>query len=122
MLLPLPITGIWVVNVEPLTDPHRWDPPMAAVFLVLAVVSALIVRVRQRVLKVGALLAIGGIGAVAVAHTIWSELSLFALAVVGLLVLGFAWSPALLKARHDLEDAEPWLEEPEELSGPPACT
>jgi hypothetical protein len=122
MLLPLPITGIWVVNVESLADPHRWDPAMAAVFLVLAVVSALIVRVRQRVLKVGALLAIGGIGAAAVAHAIWNELSLFALAVVGLLVLGFAWSPALLRDRRVLDEAEPWLEEPEELSGPPACT
>ncbi len=61
MLLPLPIAGIWVFNVEPLApllrgfeaDPHRWDIAMAAVFLVLGMVSALIVRLRQRVLKLG---------------------------------------------------------------------
>ncbi len=128
LLLPLPITGIWVFNVERLypllaglgADPHRWDAAMAAVFLVLAAVSALVVRLRQRVLKVGALLGIGGLGAAAVAHSIWGELSLLALVAVGLLVLGFAWSPVLLKARHDPEDC--WLEEPEELAGPPACS
>ncbi len=128
LLLPLPITGLWVFNVERLSpllpglgaDPHRWDVAMAAVFLVLAVVSALIVRLRQRVLKVGALLAIGGIGAAAVAHSIWGELSLVAVAAVGLLVLGFAWSPALLRSRRG--PAESWQEEPEELSDPPAYT
>ena len=128
LLLPLPIMGIWVFNVERLSpllsglgaDPHRWDAAMAAVFLVLAVVSALIVRLRQRVLKVGALLAIGGIGAAAVAHSVWGELSLLALGAVGLLVLGFAWSPALLRARRD--PAEDWLEEPEELPGPTTCS
>jgi len=128
LLLPLPITGIWVFNVERLSpllpglaaDAHRWDAAMAAVFLVLAAVSALIVRLRQRVLKVGALLGIGGIGAAAVAHSIWGELSLLALAAVGLLVLGFAWSPALLKSRRDPQEI--WLEEPEEYSEPPACS
>ena len=128
LLLPLPIIGIWVFNVERLypllpgfgSDPHRWDAAMAAVFLVLAVVSALIVRLRQRVLKVGALLAIGGIGAAAVAHSVWGELSLLGLAAVGLLVLGFAWSPVLLKSRHNPQES--WLEDPEELSEPPACT
>jgi hypothetical protein len=127
LLLPLPITGIWVFNVERLspllsglsTDPHRWDAAMAAVFLVLAVVSALIVRLRQRVLKVGALLGIGGIGAAAVAHSIWGELSLVAVIAVGLLVLGFAWSPALLRSRRGLEEG--WLEESEEFPGPTAC-
>jgi hypothetical protein len=84
---------------------------MALVFLVLAVVSALIVRLRQRVLKVGAVLAIGGFGAAAVAHSVWGELSLLALGAVGLLVLGFAWSPALLKSRR----------EPDELIDPPPC-
>jgi len=113
LLLPLPITGIWVFNVErlysllPLADPHRWDAAMALVFLVLGVVSALIVRLRQRVLKVGALLAIGGIGAAAVAHSVWGELSLLALGAVGLLVLGFAWSPALLKSRRELDEPGP---------------
>jgi hypothetical protein len=88
---------------------------MALVFLVLAAVSALIVRLRQRVLKVGALLAIGGIGAAAVAHSVWGELSLLALVAVAVLVLGFAWSPALLKSRHELD--EPWPDD-EELSEP----
>jgi hypothetical protein len=128
LLLPLPITGIWVFSVERLSpllsglsaDPHRWDAAMAAVFLVLAAVSALIVRLRQRVLKVGALLGIGGLGAAAVAHCIWGELSLAAVAAVGLLVLAFAWSPALLRSRHSLEE-ENWLEESEEFSGPAPC-
>ena len=124
MLLPLPSTGIWVFHVERLSpllpvvgpDPQRWDFAMAAVFLVLAVVSALVVRLRQRVLKVGTLLAIGSIGAAVVARSIWNELSLIGLATVGLLVLGFAWSPALLRARRGQLEPEPWLEEPEELS------
>jgi hypothetical protein len=130
LLVPLPIAGIWVFNVERLSpllpglgaNPHRWDAAMAAIFLVLAVTSALIVRLRQRVLKVGALLAIGGIGAAAVTHSIWGELSLLVVGAVGLLVLGFAWSPVLLRSRRALDDEEPWLEELEELSGPPACT
>jgi hypothetical protein len=128
LLLPLPIAGIWVFNVERLApllrsldmDPHRWDTAMAAVFLVLALASALIVRLRQRVLKVGALLSIGGGCAALVAHSVWSELGLVALAAVGLVVLGFAWSPALLKSRRELDGPEPWLEDFEELAEPPA--
>ncbi len=128
LLLPLPITGIWLFNVERLSpllaglgaDPHRWDAAMAAVFLVLAVVSALIVRLRQRVLKVGALLGLGGIGSAAVAHSIWGELSLPAVAAVGLLVLGFAWSPALLRTRRGQQ--ENLLDESEEFPGPTACS
>ena len=128
MLLPMPIMGIWVFNVERLSpllpsvgsNPSRWDAAMALVFLVLAAASALFVRLRQRAFKVGALFAIAGIGAAVVARSIWSELGLAALGAVGLLVLGFAWSPVLLRSRHDAQ--EPWLdgpEEPEELTDPP---
>jgi hypothetical protein len=131
MLLPMPIMGIWVFNVERLSpllpvvgaDPNRWDSAMALVFLVLAVASAVFVRLRQRVLKVGALLAIAAVCAAIVARSIWSDLSLAAMAAVGLLVLGFAWSPVLLRSRRHAGEA--WLdglEKPKKLTDPPAYT
>jgi hypothetical protein len=57
-----------------------------------------------------------------VARSIWGDLSLLAAVAVGLLVLGFAWSPALLRSRRLPDDGEPWLEELEKLSDPPAYT
>lgn len=123
MLVPLPITGIWVFHVERLaplarslsTQPHRWDAAMAGVLLVLAVCSAVFVRLRQRILKTGALLAIGGIGAAAVARSVWDDLSPLGLVLVTLLALGFAWSPVLLRSRREPAQEEPWQGEPQEL-------
>jgi len=124
MLIPLPITGIWVFHVERLAplvrsftgEPNRWDAAMAVVFLVLAVSSAVFVRLRQRFLKTGALLTIGGIGAAVVARSIWSDLNLAGLAVVTVLGLAFTWCPVLLRSRRDSPAAEPWTQE--ELADP----
>jgi hypothetical protein len=130
MLIPLPLAGIWLIHVERLVplirtlgaDPHRWDASMAIVFTVLALVSALFVRLRQRTFKIGALLAIGTIGAAVVVRTIWNQISLFALTLVALLVLGFFWSPALF-TRLGVARKESDLPEPENLpDNPPVIT
>ena len=108
MLLPLPIAGFWAVTIDRLiplvaglgTDLHRWDAAMACTFAVMALASVVIVRLRQRILKTGVLLSIAALGAAVAARVIWTEISLLGLAAVTLLVLGFSWSPALLKALH----------------------
>jgi hypothetical protein len=110
MLLPLPIAGFWIVTIDrlnPLADRlgselHRWDAAMAFIFVVLALTSVAFVRLRQRALKTVALLSIAALGAAQAARTIWTDISLLTLAAVSLLVLGFLWSPALLKARPGL--------------------
>jgi hypothetical protein len=106
MLLPLPIAAFWVFSIDrlnPLVSPlvsdlHRWDAAMACIFVVLALASVVFVRLRQRVLKTGALLSIAAAGAAVTVRSIWTEISLLGLAAATLLVLGFLWSPALLKA------------------------
>jgi hypothetical protein len=125
MLLPLPIAGFWVVTIDRLnplaerlgSELHRWDAAMAFIFVVLALTSVVFVRLRQRALKTVALLSIAALGAAHAVRSIWTDISLLGLAVVSLLVLGFLWSPALLKARPGIgskDFALPIEELPEE--------
>src|SRR5208337_3892197 len=74
MLLPLPVMGLWIITVTQsagvLVDAlrsiearfSRWDTAMGYFFAVLGVTTALFVRVRQRALKVGTVIAVGIVG------------------------------------------------------------
>jgi hypothetical protein len=108
MLLPLPVLGIWVISVTQaagfLPDAlrslearfSRWDGAMAYFFTVLGVTTALFVRLRQRALKLGAIVAVGIVGGAAAANSIWGELGLVRLVAVSLCLLLFLYIPFVL--------------------------
>jgi hypothetical protein len=118
ILVPLPILGSWLFNIEQSgglfqTDSpslHQWDAIMAAVLLVLAAASATFIRLRQRILKVGALTTIGVIAGTIAIHNIWGEIGFWGLLVTSILLLLFLLSPALLEARigHGESREEAW--------------
>src|SRR5208283_3328024 len=74
MLLPLPVMGLWIITVTQsagvLVNALRsiesrfsmWDTAMGYFFALLGVTTALFVRVRQRALKVGTVIAVGIVG------------------------------------------------------------
>jgi len=101
MLLPLPVLGLWLINMSQSmgsitqalqsieTRFSRWDGVMADFFLTLGATTAFFVRARQRVIKVGAVIAFGIIGSAFAARNIWGDLGfvrLFAI-VIGLLLI-----------------------------------
>lgn len=108
ILLPLPVLGIWTLTVESTGDTlfrlfsqdsapfARWDSAMAFFCLLLGVTSALFVRLRQRSLKAGAILAIGIIGGALVVRSIWSDISLVRLLAVSGGLFLFLMVPYLL--------------------------
>jgi len=120
-LLPLPVLGIWFValgqsggflgnamlSLE--TSFSRWDSAMADFFVVLGVSTALFIRLRQRALKVGAVIATGIIGSAAAANSIWGDLGLLRLVGLCLLFLVFLTVPLLIHAmaRHNQEPVPP---------------
>lgn len=127
MLVPLPIVGCWLYNIErvgsffPGTGAalHQWDVPMALALVVLGVTSALFMRLRQRLLKAGAVITVGSIALTMVAHNLWGSLGFFGLLVFALLMLVFLFMPALLEAiighgekRRDARWGDDWLEHP----------
>jgi hypothetical protein len=127
MLLPLPIAGFWVFGIDRLNplfgalgrEMHRWDAAMAYIFVVLALASVVFVRLRQRLLKTGALLSIAAAGAAITVRSIWTEISLLGLIAATLLAMGFLWSPALLKSLPggNKETPLPIEELPEQTAG-----
>ncbi|HEY82747.1 MAG TPA: hypothetical protein G4O01_05595 [Dehalococcoidia bacterium] len=127
MLVPLPILGIWLFNTERVgglfqaggTLLYQWDTAMASVLMVLAVATASFIRLRQRVLKAGALLTIGILAGAIAADNIWGNPGFLGLLVTSLLLLLFLLSPALLEAsighgeaRTESWWSEEWLEHP----------
>jgi hypothetical protein len=110
MLLPLPVLGIWIISVTQsagfLLDALRslevrfskWDTAMAYFFVVLGATTAVFVRVRQRALKVAAVIAVGMVGGAAAAGSIWGELGLFKLIAISVCLLLFLTIPLLLQA------------------------
>jgi hypothetical protein len=110
MLLPLPVLGIWIISVTQsegflLNALHglesrfsRWDTAMANFFVVLGVTTALFIRIRQRAIKVAAVIAVGIIGGAAAATSIWGVLGTFRLIAVSVCLLLFLTVPFLLRA------------------------
>lgn len=121
MLLPLPVLGIWIISVSQ-SDGFifnavrslewrfsRWDTAMAYFLVVLGVTTALFIRVRQRIFKVAAVIAVGIIGGAAVVRSFWGDLGLFRLVAVSLCLLLFLTIPLLLRALfgHDQGPKQP---------------
>ncbi len=116
--LPLPVLGIWIFTVsqsgEFLMDAlqgletgfSRWDSAMADFFVVLGVSTALFIRLRQRALKVGAVILAGIIGSAAAANSMWGNLGLLQLIGLSLLFLLFLTIPLLIRAMAG-RDQEP---------------
>jgi len=126
MLVPLPILGSWLFNIERVggfqSNPillHQWDQAIALVLIVLSFSSAFFTRLRQRVLKAGAVVILGVIAGTITASSLWGPLSFLGLLLVSILLLLFLLSPAWLETR--LGHGEPkevagwsaeWLERP----------
>jgi hypothetical protein len=128
MLVPLPILGSWLFNIEQagglfhssFAVLDQWDTAMAPVFTLLAAASAIFIRLRQRILKVAALVTLGVLAATIIGHTFWGELGFLGFVAAAFLSLLFLLSPALLEAR--IGHGEPgegetwwsgdWLEHP----------
>ncbi len=80
MLVPLPVLGIWISAIDSVGDilystglpAHQWDLGMVLALLLLGAVSAVFIRIRQRVFKTGLLLVVG-VGSTIVAG--WSMLA-----------------------------------------------
>ncbi len=120
MLVPLPVVGGWLLSLEQagglfqgsMTALHLSDIPMALALIALAVTSAVFIRLRQRVLKFGALLTIGSIAMAMVAHNLWGSQGFLGLLLTSFLLLLFLLSPALLEAKigHGEQRGELWWE------------
>jgi hypothetical protein len=119
MLLPLPVLGIWVFSVSQSAGVlvramqglearfSQWDGVMAYFFVVLGVATALFVRLRQRTLKIGAVIVTGIVGGAVAAGSIWGDLGLFRLIVVSILLLAFLIIPMVLRALLGRDDQPP---------------
>ena len=71
---------------------------MATVFLLLGITLAVFIRLRQRLLKAGALILVGTLAGSFIVLTIWGELSIFALLIVTTLLLLLYVSPSLIQS------------------------
>ena len=107
MLVPLPILGCWLFNIEQVGSVfqvsgsalHQWDGVMALSLLVLGLTSSIFIRLRQRVLKFGALVTFASIVLAIVAYNLWGDIGFFGMITFALFMLAFLFAPALLEAR-----------------------
>jgi hypothetical protein len=116
MLLPLPVMGLWIITISQsagvLSDVlrsfeakfSRWDTVMAYFFALLGLTTALFVRVRQRALKVGAVIVVGIVGSALAARSFWADLDLFRLLAVSFCLLLFLTVPLLLRTMLGRDD------------------
>ena len=118
MLLPLPVIGCWLFNMQQVgglfqSDRavlHQWDIPMVLALVMLGITSAVFIRLRQRVLKAGAVITFGSVALVMVAHNLWGDLGFFGLIAFALVMLIFLFLPALLEVivGHGEDEIEVW--------------
>lgn len=124
MLVPLPILGIWISNIERFfilvesvsESIYRWDLVMATIFCVLSLACILFIRLRQRALKVGAIILGGIIGGLIIMRYMTVNISFFGLLFVSFLLMLFLVSPALLEFRINHRSTQ------KELSQRPSTT
>jgi len=122
MLVPLPIVGGWLLNLEQaggllegtVEELNFADISMALALFILGVMSSAFILLRQRVLKLGALLSIGSIALAMIAHNLWGNHGFLGFLITSLLLLILLLSPALLKARmrHGNHSGEAWWDNP----------
>ena len=107
MLVPVPVVVGWLVSLEAagglfsgsVDELYLSDVPMALALTILGMTSAVFIRLRQRVFKVGALVAIGSIALSMVVRSVWGDQGFLGLLVTSVFLLLLVLSPALLEAR-----------------------
>ncbi|MFH1651471.1 MAG: hypothetical protein ABID87_05175 [Chloroflexota bacterium] len=113
MLVPIPVVGSWLATMV-LTgglapggaaEMSPWNTALAQVLVVLGVTSALFLRLRQRLLKVGALVTLGVIAFTLTGGILWGHIGFFGFLLTALIALLYLLSPALLEARVGHESA-----------------
>ena len=127
MLVPLPIFGSWFFNIGQVGDLfrgsglllHQWDAPMALALGLLGITCAVFIRLRQRVLKVGALIAVSSISMTMVVHNFWGRFGLFGLLAASFAMLIFLLIPALAESKighgepnEEVSWSDDWVERP----------
>lgn len=120
MLVPLPIVAGWLLSLEQVgglftgnsSALHFSDISMGSALVTLGVTAAVFIRLRQRVLKVGALISIGTIAMAMIAHNLWGSQTFLGLLASSLFLLLLLLSPALLKAKvgHKEQQGDAWWE------------
>jgi len=120
MLVPLPIVGGWLLKLEQAggllegsaKSLYFSDISMALALIILGVTSSVFILLRQRVLKLGALLSIGSIAFAMIAHSLWGDQGFLGFICTSLILLLLLLSPALLrnKALHSEQKEEAWWE------------
>jgi len=123
-LVPLPILGIWLVELDRaggllssnIKELHQSDMLMATVLAILALASALFIRLRQRMVKFGVLAMTGSIMLIIVAQDLWDIHSIFGSLLMCLLMVLLLLIPALLSTRieHGEHVDEIWDEQTRE--------
>jgi hypothetical protein len=118
MFVLLSIFGAWLYNIEQMGGLfqkdglmlHQWDVPMASSLVLLGVTSATFIRLRQRVLKVGALILISSISLVMAGQHFWGGFGFLGLLAMSFCMLIFLLIPALVETRigHGEQPEEAW--------------
>ena len=115
MLSPLPVLLVWLASVSPRGEGgiietvlrgleggvSRFDGAMAFFCVTLGLSTALFIRLRQRYLKAGAILAAGIVGGAMAVSAIQGGLDLFSILAVSLALLAFLVLPYILHAFLD---------------------
>jgi hypothetical protein len=127
MLVPLPILGSWLFNIERMGGLfqggypvfHQWDIPMSLVLSVLATASTAFVRLRKRILKGIALMTLAFISMTIIGHILWEDQGFFGLLATSILSLLFLISPRILETRMGHGElrgealwSDDWIENP----------
>ncbi|MBI4285983.1 MAG: hypothetical protein HY670_08845 [Chloroflexi bacterium] len=118
MLVPLPILGSWLFNIEQMggllrsagNAIYQWDTAMSLVLFMLAGASAVFIRLRRRTLKIIALITLGVIAGTMAGQILWGNPGFLGLLAAAFLMLLFLVGPALLEARigHGELRGESW--------------
>jgi hypothetical protein len=116
MLVPMPLFGCWLINTEKagslwsLNGLYQWDSLMAFCLLVIGITTLTFMRLRERHLKIMALVTLGSLSFTVLTYNIWGVTGFFSTAGLALFMLVFLLAPALLEARagHGKRSEDGW--------------
>jgi len=121
MLIPLPILGCWLYNVEQSGNVlinsgvviHQWDGIMAFALLILGITSLVFIRLRQRIIKFLALVILSSITFTIVAHNLWGDIGFFSVIALAIFMLLYLLIPALVESRvgHGEKGSDNWWQD-----------
>ena len=103
MLVPLPIVGCWLFSIEQAggifggAALYHWDGSMALALGVLGITSIVFIRLRQRVLKGGAIVTVGAISMMMVGQSLWGDIGFFGLMALSIFMLIVLFAPAFIE-------------------------